>query len=81
MDKYVTVSKRSARSQDGGKQETSKQRPETRYQPYGAKGRFERQPGDWKEKRRMEKYVQTVYGTFSGVLKRGVNSFLVSSLP
>ena len=58
MDKYVTVYKKSAKNEEGGKQETGKQRPETRYHPYGAKGTFERQPGDWKEKRRMERYVE-----------------------
>lgn len=55
MDKYVTVIKKRARSQDEEKQD--KQRSEGRYHPYGKGKPFERQPGDWMEKRRLEKYV------------------------
>lgn len=53
MDKYLTV-KKSARSLSG-EEKQDKQRSESRYHPYGASRLNERKPGDWAEKRRMEK--------------------------
>ena len=54
MDKYFTVVKKSTKSVCGeDKQE--KQRDDVRYHPYGVGKSSDRKPGDWKEKRRMEK--------------------------
>lgn len=61
MDKFVTVIKPSARTLagegTGGKQTKQKQRPAYRYNPYTDAKANERQPGDLKEKRRVEKYA------------------------
>lgn len=59
MDKFVTVVKPSARTlageSAGGKQDKQKQRVPYRYSPYSDAKANERQPGDLKEKRRVEK--------------------------
>lgn len=64
MDKFVTVIKPAARTlaneTSGGKQGKQKQRPAYRYNPYSDSKANERQPGDIKEKRRVEKYATRV---------------------
>lgn len=64
MDKFVTVVKPStARTlgdaatgeSAGGKQPKQKPRPAYRYNPYTDIEANKRRPGDWKEKRRVEK--------------------------
>ena len=59
MDKFVTVIKPSARrlagEESGGKKEKQKARPAYRYNPYTTNKDNERQPGDIKEKRRIQK--------------------------
>ena len=47
----------------GGKQPKQKSRPAYRYNPYTDAQANKRQPGDWKEKRRIEKWA-TLYSTF-----------------
>lgn len=64
MDKFVTVIKPSTRTlvgEDSGvKQGKQKRRPAYRYNPYSDSKANERQPGDIKEKRRIEKYAAWV---------------------
>ena len=66
MDKFVTIVKPSTArtlaatagdSSGGGKQPKQKPRPAYRYNPYTDAEANKRQPGDWKEKRRVEKWV------------------------
>lgn len=62
MDKFVTIIKPStartlaatAGETAGGKQQKQKPRPAYRYNPYTNPEDNKRQPGDWKEKRRVE---------------------------
>ena len=56
MDRYVTVTKKSARgSNSGEKQDKERSDLGARYHPYASRGPNERQPGDWAEKRRIDK--------------------------
>ena len=56
MDRYVTVTKKSARgSSSGEKQDKERSDLGARFHPYAPSKQFERQPGDWAEKRRIDK--------------------------
>ena len=68
MDKFVTVLKPSAKTLaagegTGGKQPTKKPKAPYRYNPYSDKKANERRPGDFGEKRRIEKYVRCFSST------------------
>ncbi|THH02737.1 hypothetical protein EW026_g181 [Hermanssonia centrifuga] len=55
MDKFVTVIKPSAKSLNGGKQDTKKQRSELRYKPYGDNKASEQLAEDLTEKERVKR--------------------------